>query len=396
MSNTIKRYDVVIIGAGAAGLFCAIHALKRGRKVAILEHNSKPGAKILVSGGGRCNFTNLGTTSDNFVSQNPHFCKSALSRFTSHHFLEWVQNHEISYVEKKPGQLFCERSAKDLLEGLLKDSAKADFYMETHIKASSVEKQAAGFFIPTSQGDFHSETLVIATGGLSLPQIGATGFGYDIAKQFGLSIVPTAPALDGFLGDTEFQKQWKSLSGISVPVKISSGKTFQDNLLITHLGLSGPAALQASLYWKQGQCITIDWCADTDLEAWFLEKKLHGEKKNLKNILSLFWPIRLTEHLSKIFQFPTKPLCEISSHDLKALACKIKSWSWNPAFTVGYARAEVTRGGVHTDHFSSKTLECRTTPGLFFCGEVLDVTGELGGYNFQWAWSSAYAVGENC
>ncbi len=394
MSNTIKRYDVVIIGAGAAGLFCAIHALKRGRKVALLEHNSKAGAKILVSGGGRCNFTNLGTTPENFVSQNPHFCKSALSRYTPHHFLEWTQQHGISYIEKKPGQLFCKNSAKDILSALLQDSSKADLFLNT--KVQSLEKNTSGFLIHTEQEDFQSESLVIATGGLSLPQIGATGFGYDIAKQFDLSIVPTAPALDGFLGDTDFQRNWKPLSGISVPIKISSGKTFEDDLLITHLGLSGPAALQASLYWQRGQAVTIDWCAGIDLKTWLLEKKLQGERKTLKTLLSLFWPGRLADHFADLFQLPAKPLCEISNQELTTIAQSIQAWTWTPSFTVGYARAEVTRGGVDTDHFSSKTMECRTVPGLFFIGEVLDVTGELGGYNFQWAWSSGWAAGQGC
>ncbi|QQR80102.1 MAG: NAD(P)/FAD-dependent oxidoreductase [Deltaproteobacteria bacterium] len=395
--NIKKNYDTLIIGAGAAGLFCAIEAAKRGRKVVVIDHNTKAGAKILVSGGGRCNFTNLNTTPENFVSQNPHFCKSALSRYTPHHFLELIQKHKIAYVEKKPGQLFCQNSAKDILNMLLHECEQAGVKILLETKVLSIQKDPENFLTETSQGNFSSETLVIATGGLSLPQIGATGFGYEIAKQFHMNIIPTSPALDGFRGNPEFQDLWKTLSGLSTPVCIrTKTKNFEDDLLITHQGLSGPAALQASLYWKQKESIEIDWCQNQKLSEWFLEKKNQGEKKTFKTLMGIFWPSRLAEHLATVFEFPSKPLVEISNQTILELVEKIHHWTWTPEKTVGYARAEVTRGGVDTDHFSSKTLESKSISGLFFVGEVLDVTGELGGYNFQWAWSSGWAAGKSC
>ncbi len=401
-------YDVVIIGAGAAGLFCAAQAVRRGRRVLLLEHNAKPGAKILVSGGGRCNFTNLAASPENFLSANPHFCKSALSRYTSHHFLELVEKHGIAFVEKKPGQLFCRDSAKDILRLLLNGSVALGATLLLETKVLSIQKsggKSGSFLIHTNRPtyeDITAETVVVATGGLSLPQIGASGFGYEIARQFGMKIVPTAPALDGFGGDPAFQKAWKPYSGISTPVRIIvksksfTPKTFTEDLLITHQGLSGPAALQASLYWERDQPIQIDWCPGVTLSQCLLEKKLAGERKTLKNFMSAFWPQRLAEHLAHLMRFPDKPLNEISNQDLSHLAQEIHSWSWVPARTVGYARAEVTRGGVDTECFSSKTMESRSISGLFFIGEVLDVTGELGGYNFQWAWSSGWAAGQEC
>ncbi|MEO5971376.1 MAG: NAD(P)/FAD-dependent oxidoreductase [Bdellovibrionia bacterium] len=395
------HYDVVIIGAGGAGMMCAIQAGRRGKKVILLDHSSKLGSKILISGGGRCNFTNLGASPLQYVSKNPHFCKSALSRFTPEDFIQMVQEHSIPFHEKKLGQLFCDHSAQNIVN-LLKDEchkAGAEFQLACKISAvnalSSVPGEEDKFSVETSAGHFTCSSLVIATGGLSIPKIGASPFGYELAAQFGLKIVPTVPALDGFkFKDAEVQS-FNKLAGISVDCSITSNEvTFRENILFTHTGLSGPAALQASLHWSAGDPIQIDLLPDLDCFGWFMGKKQQGSRALVKNLLCELLPSRFAEHFCDLY-FPSQlPLPQVSEKALLSFCQKLKAWTLTPSGTVGYSKAEVTRGGVDTDELSSKTLESKKIPGLFFIGEVVDVTGWLGGYNFQWAWASGWAAGQ--
>jgi predicted Rossmann fold flavoprotein len=394
MKTDCKQYDVLIIGAGGAGLFCGAQAGQRGRRVALLDHSEKIGRKILISGGGRCNFTNINANPGSFVSQNPHFCKSALSRYRAADFISLVKQYRIPFHEKKLGQLFCDRSAQEIVDLLVSECEKgeADFFMGT--KILSVEK-SDGFLVRTTRGDFRSPTLVIATGGLSIPQIGATGFGYEIAKQFGLKVVSTAPALDGFVFREEDLGKFSRLSGVSIDSKVScNGAQFRENILFTHTGLSGPASLQASLYWNSGDDVRIDLLPDCDPSGWLHGVKRQGSKLDLKNLLAQKLPKRFAElfcefHVlnSKLFQYSDKKIADIAE--------KLSDWTIKPKCTVGYRKAEVTRGGVDTDCLSAKTMEAKSVEGLYFIGEVVDVTGQLGGYNFQWAWSSAHAAAQS-
>ncbi|CAM6054826.1 unnamed protein product [Sphagnum tenellum] len=411
-------YDCIIIGAGGAGLMCAIEAGKRGRKVLLLDHAFQLGRKILISGGGRCNFTNLGASSLQYVSGNPHFCKSALSRYTPQDFIQKVQDHGVPFHEKKLGQLFCDYSAKNIVSLLKKecDQVGVQFQLGTQILSISPTSaaQATPFSVTVRaitpahspdlaalpQASYQNEeqtlqcrSLVIATGGLSIPKIGATGLGYDIAKQFGLSIIPTQPALDGF----RLEPELSSLAGVSLDCVIEvNGISFRENLLFTHTGMSGPAALQASLHWNEGDPIRIDLLPELDCLELLLTRKASGSRSQVKNILSELMPRRLAEYICEHFFAASQvlPIAQISDQALQELSYVIKNWTLYPSGTVGYAKAEVTRGGVDTGELSSKTMESKKVPGLYFIGEVMDVTGWLGGYNFQWAWSSGWAAGQ--
>ncbi len=393
--------DVIILGAGGAGLMCAITAGRRGKRVRILDHATKLGGKILISGGGRCNFTNLGASHINYVSRNPHFSKSALSRFTPADFIALVETHGIAYHEKKLGQLFCDDSAKQIVRLLEKECEQAGVEILLDTKLSEVltpepnaERPGARFEVITNRGIFAADSLVVATGGLSIPKIGATGFGYDLAKRFGLRIVPRAAALDGFTFSPEDSVRFRELSGISVDCEITAGDhSFRENILFTHSGMSGPAALQASLHWHPGDSIRLDLLPGFDLFKWFMEKKREGSRSIVRNLLSEKFAARFAELLCDLYFPGTSPLPQVSEKALAAFCAIIHGWELKPIGTAGYGKAEVTRGGVDTDELSSKTMESKKVPGLYFIGEVVDVTGWLGGYNFQWAWASGAAAG---
>jgi predicted Rossmann fold flavoprotein len=393
------KTDVLIIGAGGAGMMCAIQAGKRGRKVILLDHAKKIGGKILISGGGRCNFTNLGASPNQYVSNNPHFAKSALARFTPDDFVAMVKEHGIAYHEKKLGQQFCDGSAQNIVDLLVSEcgDAGAEFHLEHQIR--SLEPCAEGsapfrYRVLTQKEEYLCESLVIASGGLSIPKIGATGFGYGVAKQFGLKLVERAAALDGFVLSAEDELRFQGLAGLSFDSKIEvRGKVFREAILFTHAGLSGPATLQASLHWYSGDTVTVDLLPELDVFDWFMKKKKAGTKSIVRNLLSEVLPSRLSERFCELYFKDTRPLPDVSEKELKVFCGILKAWSFIPRDTVGYSKAEVTRGGVDTDELSSKTLECKKIPGLFFIGEVVDVTGWLGGYNFQWAWASGAAAG---
>lgn len=391
--------EVLILGAGGAGMMCAIQAGKRGRKVILLDHARKVGGKILISGGGRCNFTNLGASPNQYVSNNPHFAKSALARFTPQDFIDLVNDHGIAYHEKKLGQQFCDGSAQQIVDLLMDEckSANAEFRLETRvnlIEPLSPERVPLRFKVFTSSGDFECESLVVATGGLSIPKIGATGFGYEVAKQFGLSLVDRAAALDGFVLSREDEIRFQGLAGLSFDSTIEvRGKIFREAILFTHAGLSGPATLQASLHWYPGDAVKVDLLPGLEVFEWFLQKKKSGNKSIVKNLLSELLPARLAERFCELHFPDPRPLPDVSEKELKSFCGVLKAWIFIPKETVGYSKAEVTRGGVDTQELSSKTLETKKVPGLYFIGEVVDVTGWLGGYNFQWAWASGAAAG---
>lgn len=387
---------MIILGAGGAGMFCAAHASQRGRRVALLDHATKIGRKILISGGGRCNFTNIGAEPNCFVSMNPHFCKSALKRFTPDDFLAMVKRHKIAFHEKKLGQLFCNDSAQQIVDMLLAECKKggAQFFTDCSIDKVTKSESDGIFKIDTSRGQFRAQSLVIATGGLSIPQIGATGLGYEIARQFKLSIIPTAPALDGFVLDQKALANVAELSGISLDTILTCGNvSFRENILFTHAGLSGPASLQGSLYWRPGAAVTIDLLPETNALEWLKDLKKSGNKAKLKNLLAQRFPERFAEKFCHILKIDSG-LSELPNADLERVASALNGWQLYPKGTVGYRKAEVTRGGVDTAGLSSQTMEAKTVKGLFFIGEVVDVTGWLGGYNFQWAWASAYAAAQ--
>lgn len=380
------KFDVIIIGGGAAGLFCAIEAGKRGRRTLVIEHNSQVGRKILISGGGRCNFTNKDVSANNFISQNPHFCKSALARYIPQDFIELVKKHKIQFYEKTLGQLFCRESARQIVEMLLTECEKAKVEIRVNCSVKTVSK-TENFTVETNQGIFESESLVIATGGLSFPKIGATDFGYKIARQFGLKIVETRPSLVPLVfANQNFSK----LAGVSIDSIVKSGKReFRENILFTHRGLSGPAILQISNYWNKEKPISIDLLPNEN--ALEILENNQTSKQNLDNFLSKYLPNRFAES----FVGNSKPLNQISKKDLEKTAESINNWQVSFNETEGYHKAEVTLGGVSTDELSSQTMESKKVKGLYFIGEVMDVTGWLGGYNFQWAWSSGFACGQD-
>ncbi len=390
----MKKYDVIIIGGGAAGLMCGVEAAKRGRKTLIIEKSRSVGEKIRISGGGRCNFTNLRVTKDNFLSNNPNFCISALKRFTQDDFIKKVESHGISYHEKTLGQLFCDISAKQIIQMFLDECAKYGAKITLQADIASIAKKEDVFVVNSNQGIFQCESLVIATGGLSIPKMGATDFGYKVAEQFGINIVKTDPALVPLTIDEDMLNLTRELAGVSVFAEVSSNKTkFREGLLFTHRGLSGPAILQISSYLKRGQAIKINMAPDLDAFEWLKQKKLEFAKTDLVAVLSEILPKRLAGFVVKINNVSGK-LADISNKDLHKIAQNINSWQIVPNGDEGYAKAEVTIGGVDCDEVSSKTFETKKVPGLYFIGEVLDVTGHLGGYNFQWAWSSGFACGE--
>ncbi len=398
MNSSENHYDVIILGAGGAGLFCAATAGARGRRVLVIDHAKKLGGKILISGGGRCNFTNLGAGPGNYVSKNPHFCKSALARYPSSRFIELVERHGIAYHEKKLGQLFCDVTAQSIVDLLNSECADAGAKVHLETKIEAVARiEPEGFQVSTSQGEFSCESLVVALGGLSIPKIGATSLGYDIAKQFGLKLVPRYPALDGFTLGGEEAKNFGDLSGLSLDtITTCNGISFRENILFTHAGMSGPATLQASLHWNQGDPVTFNVMPTHNAVEWLLEQKKSGSRSLLKNLFTDVLPARFIERFVQVYfqKISELPLHQISDQSLRELGGKLNAWTFVPSGTVGYGKAEVTRGGVDTDELSSKTLESKKVPGLYFIGEVVDVTGWLGGYNFQWAWASAHAAGE--
>ena len=390
----MKHIDVIIIGAGAAGLMCAITAGQRGRQVLVLDHSNKPGKKILMSGGGRCNFTNIHTRPDNFISHNPHFCKSALSRYTPNDFIERVKKHNIPFHEKKLGQLFCDNSSKDILTMLLIDAQAAYAKIQLNTEIISITQQENfKFHLKTSQGSFTCESLVIATGGLSIPTMKSSPFGYQIAKQFNINVYPTRAGLVPFTLHEQDKKRLSALSGVSVDCQVSvNNTTFDENLLFTHRGLSGPAMLQISSYWQPGQTLNINLLPAVNLTLEFEQAKSMTPKITLKNFLSRFLAKRLIE-IWLDSDILSQTLVELSNQSVKQITQSLTEWQLTPNNTEGYRTAEVTLGGVDCNGISSKTFECLNTPGLYFIGEVLDMTGWLGGYNFQWAWASGFAAG---
>lgn len=389
------KTDVIVIGAGAAGLFCAAEAGKRGRKTWVLDHAKKVGRKILMSGGGRCNFTNMYCGPENFISQNPHFCKSALNQYTQWDFIGLVSDYKIPNHEKTLGQLFCDDSAKDIVNLLLNECQKQDVTIQTQTEILSLEATDGGFALKTNKGDMWCESLVIATGGLSMPKLGASPFGYKIAEQFGHQIEPTRAGLVPFTLHEEDKKVLAELSGVSVAASASCNDTsFNESMLFTHRGLSGPAMLQISSFWHPGQTLDIDLSPSVDLAQSLLQEQQSSPKAQLSTVLSHHYPKRVVQTLLPYLGIQNKPINQYQGQQLAHIAQKLHQWQIKPNGTEGYRTAEVTLGGVSTDQVSSKTMESRLQPGLFFVGEVLDVTGWLGGYNFQWAWSSGWVAGQ--
>jgi len=388
-----RRYDVVIAGAGAAGLMCAIEAGNRGRRVLVLERNETAGRKILISGGGRCNFTNIYAGPENYLSSNSHFCKSALARYTPSDFITMVENHGIAYHEKKLGQLFCDGSARAILDMLEAEAstARAEFLS---CEIAAVSREGAGFLVETSAGPIACESFVVATGGLSIPKIGATDLGYRVARQFGIALVPPRPGLVPLTFSGAMRDFCAGLTGVSLDVSVTCetpGVVFRENLLFTHDGLSGPAILQISSYWQPGQTITVDLLPGVDAAAFLAEEAPSG--RELSAVLSGSWPRRVAQAWCATFA-PSRPLDAYPPRELEAIGRLLNAWQLRPMGTRGYAKAEVTVGGVDTAELSSRTMEARRVPGLYFIGEVVDVTGWLGGYNFQWAWASGFAAGQ--
>lgn len=390
----MRDLDVLVLGGGAAGLMCAIEAAKRGRKVLVVDHAKRPADKIRISGGGRCNFTNLHCTPANFLSQNPRFCVSALKRYTQDDFLALVERHRISWHEKTLGQLFCDNSAKDIIRMLLDEleAAGGTLQLETGIKA--VEKPDDWFSVATSKGPLRAKSLVVATGGPSIPKMGATGFGYDLARQFGLNVVQPRAALVPLTFSDANKDLCARLSGISVDACVSFGKTvFREGLLFTHRGLSGPSILQISSYWKEGNPISVDLLPQTDVFDVLRSARGDSPKQDLRTALAQLLPTRLAEELARAFSLGGR-LADQSDKVLRRASDQLNRWQLTPVGTEGYRTAEVTLGGVNTNELSSKTMESTKVPGLYFIGEVVDVTGHLGGFNFQWAWSSGHAAGQ--
>jgi predicted Rossmann fold flavoprotein len=376
-------FDVVVLGGGAAGLMCAMRAGQRGRRVLVLDHAEKVGKKILISGGGRCNFTNRDARPEAFLSANPHFCKSALARYTQHDFIALVNRHRIAWHEKTLGQLFCDGSARQIVKMLLEECAAVGVDVRVAHKVTRVEKSDR-FTVTTDHGDFSAESVVLATGGLSIPKMGATGFAHEVARHFKLRVTETRPAL------VPLTLPVPEISGVSLEVEARCGRArFREALLFTHRGLSGPAILQVSSYWKPGQEIVVDLLPDVDAGSFLKERKRTRPKAELRTILTEVLPQRLAQSLAS-----EGTMANQRDRDLDTLANRLKAWTFVPTGTEGYAKAEVTLGGIDTDGLSSKTMEAKKVPGLYAIGEAVDVTGWLGGYNFQWAWSSGWVAGE--
>ena len=389
-SDSFTR-DVIIIGAGASGMFCAVECGKRGRSVIVLDHVDRICSKVMISGGGRCNFTNMDVTFDHYISGNPHFSQSALARFTPSDMLALMRKHKIAYAEKEAGQLFCIKSSRDIVAMLKSECNRARVEIQLNCQIASVQKRG-NFIVSTDQGVFISNSLVIASGGLSYQDLGATGFGYDIARQFGLQVKELKPGLVPFVLSHHDQKIFGALAGISFPVVVGcEGRKFKGNILFTHKGLSGPAALQASSYWKKGTPILINLLPDTDINEKLVTER--RSKVELKTFLARWFPKRFSETWCELFT-RSKPIIQYSDKELRSIDDSLHSWVIKPQATEGYNNAEVTVGGVDTKQISSQTMEAKKIPGLYFIGEVLDVTGHLGGYNLHWAWASGHAAGQ--
>lgn len=393
----MERFDAIIIGAGAAGMFCSALAGQAGRRVLLIDNGKKPGRKILMSGGGRCNFTNLYVGPGAYLSQNPHFCKSALARFTQWDFIDLVNKHGIAWHEKTLGQLFCDDSAQQIVDMLVDECEKGNVAFRLCSEVLSVAKDDTGFTLELNGMTVGCEKLVIATGGLSMPGLGASPFGYKIAEQFGLNVLPTRAGLVPFTLHKPLLEELQVLAGVAVPSVITAenGTVFRENLLFTHRGLSGPAVLQISSYWQPGEFVSINLLPDVDLETFLNEQRNAHPNQSLKNTLAVHLPKRLVERLQQLGQIPDVSLKQLNVRDQQTLISTLTDWRVQPNGTEGYRTAEVTLGGVDTNELSSRTMEARKVPGLYFIGEVMDVTGWLGGYNFQWAWSSAWACAQD-
>lgn len=393
----MQQWDVIVVGAGAAGLFCAIEAAKRGRKTLVLDNGKRIGRKILMSGGGRCNFTNIYASPANYLSQNRHFCKSALSRYTQWDFIALVQQYGIAYHEKTLGQLFCDDSAKDIVEMLQQECDKAGVQIALQQEITAVSYQEGQYQVITPQLSRQCQSLVIASGGLSLPNLGATAFGYQLAEQFGLKVLPLRAGLVPLTWQPADKAVFEEISGVSLPVTAEANAVlFPEDMLFTHRGLSGPAILQISNYWQPGDELTINLVAGQDLTALLTELQQQHPAQELKTALSRVLPKRLVEKLLELNVFQNQPLKALNPKSIERLVSSLQHYIFKPNGTEGYRTAEVTLGGVDTDELSSKTMETKKQPGLYFIGEVVDVTGWLGGYNFQWAWSSGWVAGQYC
>ena len=389
-----NKYDVIVIGAGAAGLMCSFEAGKRGKKVCLLEHSSKIAEKIRISGGGRCNFTNLFSTDNNFISDNKHFCKSAFAKYTQNDFIDLVKKHNIQFFEKKLGQLFCIKSAKDIIDMLVSEciNQKVEIFIDTKIK--NLFKDENSYIVKTDKGTISSPSIVIATGGLSIPKIGATDFGYQIAKQFNLKVTELTPALVPLVFEKDILDFCKSLAGTSLNASIKINKTvFKEGLIFTHRGLSGPSILQISSYWVKDSPIKINLLPDQDIEVILKNRRISTPKQIVSKILSDYLPNKLSLAICDQLKVK-KQIGDTSNQILKKVSNFVNNWTVVPSGTEGYKTAEVTLGGIDTKEISSSTMECKKHPGLYFVGEVLDVTGHLGGHNFQWAWSSGFLAGQ--
>lgn len=393
----MEKFDAVIIGAGAAGMFCAAMAGQAGSKVLLIDNGKKPGRKILMSGGGRCNFTNLYIEPAAYLSQNPHFCKSALARYTQWDFIDMVNKHGIAWHEKTLGQLFCDDSAQQIVDMLVAECEKGQVTTRLRSEVLSIEHDENGYTIQLNGDSVQAAKLVIATGGLSMPGLGATPFGYKIAEQFGLKVLPTRAGLVPFTLHKPLLEQLQVLSGVSVPSVITAenGVSFRESLLFTHRGLSGPAVLQLSSYWQPGEFVSVNLLPDTDLDELLNEQRNAHPNQSLKNTLAMVLPKRLVECLQQLGQIPDVTLKQLNLRQQSELIETLQAWQVQPNGTEGYRTAEVTLGGVDTNELSSRTMEARKMPGLYFIGEVMDVSGWLGGYNFQWAWSSAWACAQD-
>jgi predicted Rossmann fold flavoprotein len=388
----MDRFDAIIVGAGAAGLMCALTAGGRGRRILVLERNERPGAKILISGGGRCNFTNLEAPPERFISANPHFCKSALSRFPPQAFIAMVERHTIPYHEKTLGQLFCNGSAREILAMLLAECAAVKVDLRTGVQINEVSHDG-GFRVETPRGSFSAPALVLASGGLSIPKIGASGFAYDIARRFGLSLIEPRPGLVPLRLAGDELELVRPLSGNAVEAEVTcSRRKFRESVLFTHRGLSGPAILQISSYWREGQLISLDLAPDRNLETFWKERKQKRPRAEFKTLIAEVLPARAAEAFARAY--PATEAANLPDRVITAAANRLKRWQVTPLATEGWAKAEVTVGGIDTAALSSKTMEARAVSGLFVIGEAVDVTGWLGGYNFQWAWSSGFVAGQ--
>ena len=388
-------YDVLVLGAGAAGLMCARVAGKRGRRVGVIEQAKRPAEKVRISGGGRCNFTNLHTTPANFLSRNPHFCKSALSGFTQHDFIALVEKYRIAYHEKTRGQLFCNDSSQQIIDMLLDECGAAGVTLHPGTKISAITKQDNAFSVMTDRGEMRGRSLVVATGGPSIPKMGSSAFGYKVAEQFGLKIVPPRAGLVPLTFDEVLLARSKDLSGVSVETVVTcNGAKFDEAMLFTHRGLSGPAILQISSYWRDGDSIQIDMAPAVDVFTALKEMRRDHPRQELATGLTRLLPARLAQWIAEAGGGASR-MADMSDRQLQTVAALVNRWQVTPRGTEGYRTAEVTLGGVDTAELSSKTFEAKSVPGLFFVGEVIDVTGHLGGFNFQWAWSSGFAAGQS-